>query len=208
MESIIQFIFEQAHHAHWIVFGAMILAGFSLPISEDLMIILSGVLAATVIPENTVELFLGVFLGCYLADWICYGIGRKFGPRLWNIKWFSRAVDRKLLDRIQIFYTKYGFWTLLVGRFIPFGVRNCLFLAAGAGKMPFKKFALSDGIACFISNSTLFSIAYYGGKNHEALLAFIKTFNILIFTVFVISVITLIWYKRKLASQRKNTTSE
>ncbi len=208
MDAIIQFIFDQAPHAHWIVFGAMLLAGFSLPISEDLMIILSGVLAATVVPENTLELFLGVFLGCYFSDWICYGIGRKFGPKLWDIKWFAKAVDRKLLDRIQKFYAKYGFWTLIVGRFIPFGVRNCLFLSAGAGKMPFRKFILGDGIACLLSNSTLFTLAYLGGKNHEALWRFVKTFNILLFVLFVVSVIALIWYKRKLASQRKNISSE
>jgi membrane protein DedA with SNARE-associated domain len=208
MDAVIQFFFEQAPHAHWIIFGVLLLAGFSLPISEDLMIILSAVLAATIIPENTGKLFLAVFFGCYFSDWICYWIGRKFGPKLWEIKWFARAVDRKLLDRIHAFYADYGFWTLLVGRFIPFGVRNCLCLAAGAGKMSFKKFSISDGIACFISNTTLFFLAFYAGKNHKVLLAFLKTCNILIFTVFVVSVIALIWYKRRLAFHRKKASIE
>src|SRR3990167_8358088 len=160
MDEIIQFIFAHAHQAHWIVFGALMLAGFNIPISEDLMIILSAVLAALVVPENTGKLFVAVFLGCYLSDWVVYWMGRLLGPKLWNLRWFAKIVDRKKLGQIQVYYEKYGFLTLLIGRFIPFGVRNCLFLTAGMGKMSFRKFIISDGIACITSNTVLFSTAY------------------------------------------------
>lgn len=196
-----QFIFEHASYAHWIVFGALMLAGFNVPISEDLMIIFSAVLAATVVPENTAKLFAAVFLGCYLSDWVCYWIGRKLGPKLWNISWFAKTFDRKRIDQIQKYYAKYGFRTLLIGRFIPFGVRNALFLAAGLGKMHFGKFILSDGIACAISNTTLFLLAYHGSRNYQALIAGAKTFNLFLFSAFVVSIIGLIWYKRKKKAQ-------
>ncbi len=197
MDTLIQFIFEHAQYAHWIVFGALMLAGINVPISEDLMIILSAVLAATVIPENTEKLFIGVFLGCYISDWACYWIGRCLGPKLWNISWFAKTFDRKRIDQIHAYYGKYGFWTLSIGRFMPFGVRNCLFLTAGLGKMPFSKFLLSDGIACLCSNTLLFTLAYTVGKNYEVLLGSLKTFNILLFSSFVVLIIAFIWYKRK-----------
>ena len=38
------------------------------------------------------------------------------------------------------FYKKYGALTLVIGRFIPFGVRNAIFLTSGISKMPFAKF--------------------------------------------------------------------
>ena len=82
METLFEFIVSHAAHAHWIVFGALMLAGFNVPISEDLMIIVSALLAATVVPENTEKLFLAVFLGCYLSDWVSYWIGRTLGRRL------------------------------------------------------------------------------------------------------------------------------
>lgn len=197
MDSLIQFIFENAQHAHWIVFGALMLAGLNIPVSEDLMIISSAVLAATVVPENTYKLFGAVFLGCYISDWVCYWIGRQFGPKLWNIGWFAKTFDQKKITQIHKYYAKYGFLTLIVGRFIPFGVRNGLFLTAGLGKMPFSKFLLSDGIACAFSNTTLFSLAYMAGKNYETLLSSLKTLNIFLFTAFVVAVIGFIWYKRK-----------
>ncbi|MBS0624771.1 MAG: DedA family protein [Verrucomicrobia bacterium] len=208
MDSIIQFIFEHATYAHWIVFSALMLAGINVPISEDLMIIFSAVLAATVVPENTAKLFAGVFLGCYISDWVCYWIGRKFGPRLWNIPWFAKTFDRKKLDLIQNYYAKYGFRTLLFGRFIPFGVRNGLFLAAGLGKMPFGKFLLSDGIACICSNTTLFTLAYYGSRNYLALIETLKTFNLFLFSAFVVSIIGLIWYKKWKKSRARKNPSE
>lgn len=197
MDAIISFIFENAQYAHWIVFGALMLAGLNVPISEDLMIIFSAVLAATVIPENTYKLFLGVFLGCYLSDWVCYWIGRRFGPKLWNIRWFAKTFDPKKIDQVHQYYARYGFLTLLIGRFIPFGVRNGLFLTAGLGKMPFGKFILSDGIACILSNTVLFTLAYTVGKNYQVLLDALKTLNIFLFSAFVVSIIGFIWYKRK-----------
>ena len=70
MDTVIQFIFENAQYAHWIIFGALMLAGLNIPISEDLMIIFSAVLAATVVPENTIKLFafccFSVHIGCFL----------------------------------------------------------------------------------------------------------------------------------------------
>ncbi len=197
MDFIIQCIFDNAPYAHWIVFGALMLAGLNVPISEDLMIIFSAVLAATVVPENTFKLFLGVFLGAYISDWVCYWIGRHFGPKLWSIHWFAKTFDRKKIDQIHQYYAKYGFLTLLIGRFIPFGVRNALFLTAGFGRMHFGKFLLSDGVACLLSNTLLFSLAYTVGKNYEALIATLKTFNIFLFTAFVVAIIAFIWYKRR-----------
>jgi membrane-associated protein len=197
MDLIIQFIFENAQYAHWIVFGALMLAGINVPISEDLMIIFSAVLAATVIPENTYKLFIAVFLGCYLSDWVCYWIGYYFGPKLWNFSWFAKTFDRKKINQIHEYYAKYGFMTLVLGRFIPFGVRNALFLTAGLGKMPFYRFIISDGIACILSNSVLFYIAYSLGKNYETLILNLKTFNIFLFSAFAVAIIGFIWYKRR-----------
>lgn len=197
MDSIIHFIFEHAQYAHWIVFSALMLAGLNVPISEDLMIIFSAVIAATIVPENTYKLFIAVFLGCYISDWVCYWIGRRFGPKLWNISWFARTFDQKKIDQIHGYYSKYGFLTLLIGRFIPFGVRNGLFLTAGLGKMPFGKFLISDGIACILSNTILFTLAYSVGKNYDKLISMVKTFNIFLFAAFAIAIIGGIWYKRK-----------
>jgi membrane protein DedA with SNARE-associated domain len=197
MNLIIDFIFSHAHQAHWIIFSALILAGLHIPISEDLMIIISAILASTIIPEHTLILFLFLFFGCFISDIIVYWLGRTVGGKLLKLRWFKKTISISTLDKIHVFYKKHGFLTLLVGRFIPFGVRNCLFLSAGLSKMYFPRFLFSDGIACFISNSTLFSITYALGKNYTFLLKYVRTFNLSIFIVFVVTLIGIILHYKK-----------
>jgi membrane-associated protein len=196
MDFSVDFIIEHASYAHWAIFGLFMLAGLNFPISEDVLIIVSGMLASTVIPENFWKLFSAVYLGAYISDFFPYLLGRRYGHNLWRLPWFSRMLKPHKIKQIKGYYQKYGMMTLLIGRFIPFGIRNCLFLSAGIGKMRFVKFALCDGIACFISNATLFTLAFLFGKNYCLLLNQMKFFNILLFSAFVIALIAIIWYKR------------
>lgn len=193
MDAFFPFIQDHAHYAHWVIFGLLMLAGLNFPISEDLLIIFSGILASTVVPENVWKLFLGVFLGAYLSDWIVYWMGRQWGIQLLRIRWFARIFNPERLKQIEWYYKRYGVLTLLVGRFIPFGIRNCLFATAGIGKMRFWKFLVADGIACLASNSALFTLAFFFGKNCTHLVKFV---NVVIFSLFLIALIGLIWYKR------------
>jgi len=204
MHYIINFIFEHSQYAHWLIFSALILAGFNIPISEDLMIIISAILASNVIPKNTFILFAFVFFGAYISDWMVYWLGRLLGIKLWKIKWFRKTIPKRKLSKVRLFYKKYGFFTLLIGRFIPFGVRNCLFLTAGMTKMNFAKFAISDGIACFFSNIVLFTITYSIGKNYTVLFHYIKKINILIFLLFIFTIITFICYYKKKSKNIKH----
>lgn len=197
MEKLIEFIVQNAHLAHWFIFGAIILAGLNIPISADLMVIIAGVLAATVIPEHVILLFLSVFLGCYFSAWVAYWVGRKLGPKLLRLKFFRKMLPEERLEKIRAFYEKHGFLTLLIGRFIPFGVRNGIFMSTGISCFSFTKFMLRDLVACFVWSSTTFSLFYLLGQNYQRLYGYMKTFNLLIFALFAVSVIVLIWYKRR-----------
>ena len=185
MEWITQFVIENAENAHIVIFSLLILAGFSVPISEDVLIIVGGMLASTVVPHLTTKIFVWTFLGCYLSDWIAYWLGRVMGPQVWKKKKDGGKRLRQQLLHIARFYRRYGFFTLLVGRFIPFGVRNLLFITAGVGGMSFVKFIISDGIACFLSNSTLFYLSYSFGQNYLLLLEKVKVYNYIVIGIVV-----------------------
>ncbi|MCH9608644.1 MAG: Inner membrane protein [Chlamydiales bacterium] len=191
MES---FIFENAQYAHWLVFGLLMLAGLNFPISEDVLIVFSGVLASTVVPENTWKLFAAIFFGAYLSDWIVYWIGRSLAPKLCKLRWFARMFREERIDKVRSYYEKYGTRTLLLGRFVPFGFRNALFATAGIGKMHFGRFLIVDGIACLLSNSALFALTYFCGKNYSYLF---KSVNIALFAGFVIALICYLCYKKR-----------
>lgn len=179
MSEIINLIQNHIEYAPYLIFGLLLLAGFNIPISEDGMLFIAALLANQK-PEYLSHLFLGVYLGAYLSDLICYGLGRIVGPKLLTIKFFAGIAKQERIDKIHNYYERYGVVTLIFGRFIPFGVRNGLFLTAGLGKMSFLKFALADLLACTISSLSYFTLYYHYG---ETVVDWVKQANVAIFAI-------------------------
>ncbi len=192
MEELLQLIQANIQYAHFIIFGALLLAGLNIPVSEDAMIFISALLASKY-PDYLPHLFIGVYLGAYFSDLICYCLGRFLGPKLFEIRFFANMVPPERITKISAFYQRFGVITLILGRFIPFGVRNALFLTAGLGKMNFFKFALSDLLACTISTISFFTLYYHYG---ESVINYIKQANILIFSLAFL-LIGVFWYRKK-----------
>lgn len=197
MDTLIAWISSHAEHAHWFIFGAILLAGFNIPISADVLIVSAAVLAATLIPEHVWHLYLAIFLGCYFSAWIAYWFGRLASRKLYRFRWFERFFPAQRVEKIQKFYHKHGLWTLMIGRFIPFGIRNCIFMSSGISRVSFLRFALLDLPACLIWSALMFYLFFSLGKNFQTLITHLKIVNITIFLVFGVTVITLLWYKRR-----------
>lgn len=197
METIFEFINQNIEWAPYIIFGALLLAGFNIPVSEDGMLFISALLASKQ-PEQFWMFFFAVYLGAYISDIICFFLGKKLGPKLFEIKFFSNMVSMKRIRAINAYYDKYGPLTLILGRFIPFGVRNGLFLTAGIGQMNSLKFAISDLIACTISCTVYFYLYYTMG---EAVISYIKQSNQAIFVI--ATAVVAFFVVRKILSNRK-----
>ena len=193
MEAIIEFIQSNVAMAPWLIFGLLLLAGFNLPVSEDAMIFISAVIAKQN-PELTIPLFLAVYLGAYFSELICFALGWFLGPKILKVKMFSNIVTAKRRVKIHSYYEKYGIITLILGRFIPFGVRNGLFLTAGLGKMNPLKFCLSDLLACTISCLIFFTLYYQFGTQ---VVDYVKKGNLFIFGTAAVVILILLFLKKK-----------
>jgi membrane-associated protein len=198
MEQLTTLIYENAQNAHFLIFGLLLLAGLSLPISLDLLILAAGILASTLPVDQGVKLYLWILAGASISAWEAYWMGRLMGSRQFRSKWLQRLFQPERISYLSQFYQQYGFLTLLVGRFIPFGVRNCLFLTAGASRMPFLRFVIQDGIACLISTLSLFCLAYSFGKNSAFLYECLNTYK-QVMGVLIIGILlsALYWYWRR-----------
>ncbi len=203
MESIYNFILENQNKAPWILFFLYLLAGMSFPISIDILIIISA-LIASMAPEMFWPLFICSFLGCYFSAWIAYWLGRGFGRKLLKYNWMKKLLPENRLTKMRNFYARKGFLTLLLGRFIPFGVRNAIFMSTGISKASFTKFALKDLFPSIFWTSTTFLTFYYLGSNFESLSKLVKTVHLSLFYALSVTVIIFFWYKwRKKRRQRK-----
>lgn len=191
MESFFTHICEQAPHAHWIIFGLLMLGGLNLPISEDILILGGGAIAASCIPEHTVRLYVWIFMGAFLSDLEVYWLGRLLGPNLYKIPIIRSFVTQNRLDLLRYYYAKFGIFTFLVGRFCPGGVRNALFITSGFTKMPFYLFILRDFPACLLSTFVLFNIGYHFAENIDLIFDLFHRYTFWFVTT-IISLITLI----------------
>jgi len=202
MDAIINFIIQNADHAHLIIFALLVIAGVNFPVSEDILIIIGGMLSSTLLPEKTIQFFVWIYLGCYCSDMLAYWLGRLFGESiLMRFKSFVRLKNRGYLASINVFYERYGFLALILGRFIPFGVRNGLFITAGMSRMSFIKFIIIDAFGCLMSNSVIFYLAYRFGQDYQTLFGYLRVCNfavIALVLVILFSLIIFLLYRRKI----------
>lgn len=169
----------------YIIFGLALLAGLNFPISIDILITITALLAANYLPEKVYILFFLFTLGCIFSAWISYSLGRCI----------TKLIKPERALKVAAFYKKFGFFAFFICRFIPFGVRNAFFMSSGFSKVPFRKFALLDALACTIWSSLLFTLIYKLGTNFDAVLQHLKHLNILIFSIFGISFAAYFIYK-------------
>jgi membrane protein DedA with SNARE-associated domain len=142
----------------------LILAGFNVPISEDLIII-TGSLLCQENPSLLVPSLGAIYAGVIISDFISYWIGIQIRQGAAKNKRIAQVFSPKILDRLHYYLDKYGIFTFIVCRFIPFGVRNALFVTSGIFGLRLRFFALYDITAALISVNTLFFLVYRFGED-------------------------------------------
>lgn len=196
-----------------LLIGMMLLSSIGLPIPEEVTLLTVGFLAYMgAHPELFPPPYEGApyvhaptaaavaFLAVFGADFLIYGIGRLFGPKL--MKWgpIHRVISDETMAKVQDWTRRYGAYACGIFRFTP-GIRFPGHLACGMLRFPAWKFALVDGIAALISVPTqIFLIAHYG----DEILGTLKKFKIILFSLiglvliyFIVRKIRNIWLKRK-----------
>lgn len=73
-----------------------------------------------------------------------YAVGAKLGPTVFN-RPDSRFFKQQHVDQTFAFFDKYGNRAIVLARFVPI-VRTFITLAAGVGRMPFRRFVTYSAI--------------------------------------------------------------
>jgi len=157
---------QYAEYYPLVAFIALMLAGLSVPISEDLIII-TGALICQGKPSMLVPVFAAIYAGVVISDYFPYILGKYIRKGTVKTKFLTGFFSPRKIVRIHRYLEKYGIFTFIVGRFVPFGVRNTLFMTSGLFGLKLRRFALYDTTAATISVSTLFFLAYHFGEAVE-----------------------------------------
>ncbi|UER67441.1 DedA family protein [Borrelia sp. BU AG58] len=192
MHVILEFIDLNIGYAPVVFFTLLILAGFNIPISEDAIVIMGGVLSSRK-NEYTTLIFLGIFWGAYIGDIISFYIGKFLAYKLFKHK----LKANKLINTMNYYYGRYGSLTLFFGRFIPFGVRNAIFISAGMGNMRPRHFLLADFLAAITSITVYFTLSFKVGASFKMIFPKIKTILLITFVILTIIILIGVFIKRK-----------
>jgi membrane-associated protein len=124
-----------------------LLVGFLLP--GDTLLILAGVLSFTgVMPQPIWLIALCITLATMAGDNLGYLIGRKVGPPIFERK-SAGFFSRRSVARTEAFFARYGGWAVTIARFISV-VRTISPVAAGVGKMQYRKFFTFDTLGALL----------------------------------------------------------
>jgi membrane protein DedA with SNARE-associated domain len=146
--------------------AALVLAGFGVPIPEDVVLIAGGVLAhQSQLPWALV--LVALYAGAIGADCILYGLAHRYGEQL-----LSRAPFRWILSgerrlRVRRLYAEYGARAVFVGRHLG-GVRALVFAMAAVEGVPFRAFLFWDSLAGLVTVPAVFGLGYLFSSHASA----------------------------------------
>lgn len=124
-----------------------LLLGFFLP--GDTVLVAAGLLSGD--PRSGVSLTVLLALvvpAAVLGDLVGYATGRRAGPAL--LRRDGRVVNARTLGRARALTARYGAFSVVAARFVPW-VRTFTPVLAGVGTMPLRAFLLADvaGALCW-----------------------------------------------------------
>ena len=149
----------------YIVIGLIIfietglLLGFFLP--GDSLLFSAGLVAAARDDINIVILVFIVFLAAFIGDQVGYVLGRKIGRPYFQKRNSKRM--QKMLASSERFYERYGWWSVVIARYIPW-VRTFVPPIAGAVKMNYYKFLSANALGALLWGAGITLAGFYSGS--------------------------------------------
>jgi membrane-associated protein len=140
--------------------GTGLFVGAFIPfITGDSLVFAAGLVSAAHSDSvNIYVMVLGVGIAAWLGDQVGYTLGRHYGrPYLDKRqgKWIKKGVARS-----EQFYDRYGWWSIVVARFVPWG-RVFVPALAGIGKMNYYQFFSANAVGAFLWGCGLTLAGYF-----------------------------------------------
>lgn len=136
-----------------------VIFGFFLP--GDSLLFTAGLLASQGY-LNIIGLIVVSVVAAILGNNVGYYTGKKAGPGIFNRK-KSFLFSPKRIEEAHSFFAKRGPQSLVLARFIP-AVRTFVPIAAGVGKMDYRKFLIFNGLGGLLWGIGVPVLGYTLGK--------------------------------------------
>ncbi|MBL7542440.1 MAG: VTT domain-containing protein [Bdellovibrionaceae bacterium] len=150
---------------------------------------------------NLWVLLISLSIAGILGDTVNYHVGKYFGPKVFERD--SRFFKKEYLVQTQMFYEKWGAFTIVAARFAPI-VRTFAPFIAGVGRMNYRRFVVFNVSGAIVWVFTFILAGHFFG----ALPAVKRNFHIVIFGVIGVSLIPIVWPWISSRLNKKGVSSE
>jgi membrane protein DedA with SNARE-associated domain len=148
-----------------VMLGMLILCGVGLPMPEEPILLLAGVVAV----ENTavegggdhvglhallLRFTVVCSVGILIGDLLCFYLGRRIGRDIFKWRWVGKIATRPRRVRAERWFQEYGAWAIFLARFLA-GVRLVMYFSAGMSRrVSVWKFVAMDFLGTLVSVPT------------------------------------------------------
>jgi membrane protein DedA with SNARE-associated domain len=184
------------------IFIVSFLENVFTPVPSEAIIPFAGILVS----QGKLEVFwviLAATAGSVAGAYVFYGLGYWMGStrfRNFIIKWGKYIfVSEKDIDRAEKWFSKYGYWAVLLCRVIPI-VRSVISIPAGYVKLPIIKFTILTAIGTSIWSTFLVFLGVIFGEAYDTILPVIDKLDYVVYAVLGVAVLFFLykkWTKRK-----------
>jgi membrane-associated protein len=143
--------------------GTGLLIGAFIPfITGDSLVFAAGLVAAS-FPEsiNIWALSIGIGIFAWLGDQVGYTLGRHFGRPYLDKR--QGAIIQSAISKAEKFYQAWGWWAVVIARFIPMA-RVLIPVIAGIGKMNYYKFFSANLVGAVVWGVGLSLAGYFAAS--------------------------------------------
>ena len=173
------------------------------PIPSEVILPLAGFTAARG-SFGVIEAIIWATVGSLLGAWALYGIARWIGlERIQRIVDRIPGVDREDVAKADRWFTRYGHWSVLIGRVIPV-VRSLISIPAGFNKMNFLTFSGWTLLSSAVWNTILICAGYLLRDQWCSILGVLDAFENIVIVIAVVAVILLLirWVRNLMKGKR------
>lgn len=178
-----------------------LLIGFIFP--GDTLLLITGLLTFTHVVQ--IEIWwvgLAVGVAAFLGGEAGYFIGKSAGPRIFERK-ETGLFSIENVRRTNAFFERFGASAVIIARFVPV-VRTFAPIAAGVGKMNYRKYSLYNAIGALVWGGGVTTLGFLLGHIKPLADFAIKYIDIVLLGVVVLTLIPTVFHliQRSIRSRR------
>jgi membrane protein DedA with SNARE-associated domain len=159
------------------------------PSPSDFVVVVGGSLVSTGV-INFIPTLLLTTVGSVVGFMILFYIGSTVDKRVVHSGRF-KYIPVDAIDKVELWFKRYGYYVILVNRFLP-GTRSIISFFAGMSSLNVKKTIILAAISAFVWNAIILYLGYVFGNNVGLVDEYLSTYSTIAIAVTIVVVIFLI----------------